>query len=55
MTVNKVLIGLAALLLLVSTSVFTVNQTEKAIKFRLGEIVKNDYEPGIHFKLPFIN
>jgi len=39
----------------VSTSVFTVNQTEKAIKFRLGEIVKNDYEPGIHFKLPFIN
>ncbi len=55
MTVNKVLLGLAALFLLVMTSVFTVNQTEKAIKFRLGEIVKNDYEPGIHFKLPFIN
>jgi membrane protease subunit HflC len=55
MTVNKVLLGLAALFLLLMTSVFTVNQTEKAIKFRLGEIVKNDYEPGIHFKLPFIN
>ncbi len=55
MTVNKVLLGLAALFLLMTTSVFTVNQTEKAIKFRLGEIVKNDYEPGIHFKLPFIN
>jgi len=35
--------------------VFTVNQTEKAIKFRLGEIVRDDYEPGLHFKWPFIN
>ena len=55
MTINKALLGLAALFVLVMMSVFTVNQTEKAIKFRLGEIVKNDYEPGIHFKLPFIN
>ena len=55
MTQNKLLIGLAALLLVGMMCVFTVNQTEKAIKFRLGEIVKNDYEPGLHFKLPFIN
>ena len=52
---NKLLVGLAALLLVGMMSVFTVNQTEKAIKFRLGEIVKDDYEPGLHFKLPFIN
>jgi len=55
MTTNKLLVGLAALLLVGMMCVFTVNQTEKAIKFRLGEIVKNDYEPGLHFKLPFIN
>jgi len=55
MTPNKILLGLAALLLVGMMSVFTVNQTEKAIKFQLGEIVKNDYEPGLHFKLPFIN
>ena len=55
MTQNKLLVGLAALLLVGMMCVFTVNQTEKAIKFRLGEIVKNDYEPGLHFKLPFIN
>lgn len=36
-------------------SVFTVTETERAIKFRLGEIVKFDYEPGLHFKIPFIN
>lgn len=35
--------------------VFTVTEKELAMKFRLGEIVKTDYEPGIHFKLPFVN
>jgi membrane protease subunit HflC len=55
MTLNKLLVGLAGLLLIGLMCVFTVNETEKAIKFRLGEIVKYDYEPGLHFKLPFIN
>ena len=55
MTQNKILVCLAGLLLLGVMSVFSVSQTEKAIKFRLGEIVKNDYEPGLHFKIPFIN
>lgn len=36
-------------------SVFTVAQTEKAIKFRLGEIVRTDFEPGLHFQVPLIN
>lgn len=52
---NKLLLSLGALLLLSLTCLFTVSETEKAIKFRLGEIVKDDYQPGIHFKLPFIN
>lgn len=55
MTQNKILVGLGALLLLLIMSVFTVSETERAIKFRLGEIVKFDYEPGLHFKIPFIN
>jgi membrane protease subunit HflC len=52
---NKILLGIAALLLIGMMSIFTVNETEKAIKFRLGEIVRSDYEPGLHFKIPFIN
>jgi membrane protease subunit HflC len=55
MTQNKILVGLAALLFIGMMCLFTVSETEKAIKFRLGEIVKNDYEPGLHFKWPFIN
>jgi modulator of FtsH protease HflC len=52
---NKILLGIAALLLIGMMSIFTVNETERAIKFRLGEIVKSDCEPGLHFKIPFIN
>ena len=37
------------------SSVFTVTETEYAIKFRLGKIVRSDYEPGLHTKVPFIN
>ncbi|MDD2759080.1 MAG: protease modulator HflC [Methylomonas sp.] len=44
-----------AILLLASMSVFHVNQHEKAILFRLGEIVTSDLKPGLHFKAPFIN
>lgn len=36
-------------------SLFVVKETEYAIKFRLGEVVRADYEPGLHFKTPFIN
>jgi membrane protease subunit HflC len=37
------------------SSMFEVNETEYAIKFQLGRIVRSDYEPGLHFKMPFIN
>lgn len=55
MTQNKILVGLGALLFIGMMCLFSVSETEKAIKFRLGEIVKNDYEPGLHFKWPIIN
>ncbi|MBU2569261.1 MAG: protease modulator HflC [Gammaproteobacteria bacterium] len=55
MTLNKLLIGVAAILFLGLMSIFTVSETEKAIKFKLGEIVKDDYESGIHFKWPIVN
>jgi len=36
-------------------SVFIVKETEYALKFRLGEVVRSDYQPGLHIKAPFIN
>lgn len=56
MVQSKIAIGVAAALLVLGMmSVFTVSETEKAIKFRFGEIVKSDYGPGLHFRIPVIN
>ena len=48
-------IVILALLIVGSFSVFTVHEREKAILFRLGEIMKTDFTPGLYFKLPFVN
>jgi membrane protease subunit HflC len=52
---NKFLVTLGALVVVISTSVFTVGETERVIKFQLGEIVGADFQPGLHFKIPFLN
>jgi membrane protease subunit HflC len=44
-----------ALLIVGSFSIFTVHEREKAILFRLGEIVKTDFTPGLYLKMPFVN
>lgn len=38
-----------------SDAVFVVRETERAILLRFGEIVEADLEPGLHFKLPWVN
>lgn len=37
------------------SSIFTVNQTEQALLVRLGEPVRVVTEPGLNFKVPFID
>jgi len=49
------LIVAVAVIIIAANSLFTVKETEYAIKFRLGEVVRSDYEPGLHVKMPFIN
>jgi len=36
-------------------SLFTVSETEYAIRFQLGKIVRVDYKPGLNVKWPFVN
>ena len=52
---NLVLVGLVLIATVVRMTVFTVDEREHVIKFRFGEIVKADYQPGLHFKIPFVN
>jgi membrane protease subunit HflC len=51
---NLALIVIVLVAIVVRMSVFTVDEREHAIKFQFREIVKADYEPGLHFKLPFV-
>lgn len=37
------------------SSVYMVNETERAIKLRFGEIIEDDIQPGIHIKVPMID
>lgn len=48
---------IAAVVILIGglMSIFVVDERELVLKFRLGEIVKSDYDAGIYLKIPFIN
>ena len=50
--VGIIIVGLG--LLVFGLTAFTVNERELTIKLQVGEVVRADYEPGIHFKIPII-
>ena len=49
------LILLAIALIIIWSSVFYVDERELAIKFKFGEIVAADYEPGLQWKFPIVH
>lgn len=51
-------IGMAAAalaLVAITMSLFYVDERELAVKFRFGEIMDSDFEPGLHIKIPIVN
>lgn len=52
---TAIIVVAAVVGLLAYGALFTVNERELAVKFRFGEIVGTDYEPGLHVKIPFVN
>ncbi len=54
---NLRLLGILAAIavVLVSLSAYTVDERERAILLKLGKIEKADIQPGLHWKLPFVN
>jgi len=51
---NIIFVGIIGLML-VSASAFTVKQTQYVVVQRLGEIVSVKKEPGLYFKMPFVD
>jgi len=53
---NRIILVVAVLVaILLSSSLYTVKETQVALKLRLGEIVAVEGEPGLKFKTPFVN
>jgi modulator of FtsH protease HflC len=53
---RNIVLGVLVLIVVIGAfSMYRVGQWEKALLFRLGEIVSTDIQPGLHFKIPFIN
>ena len=52
-----IVFGGVVILLIIAYNLFTftVDETQKAAVLRFGEIVKVVEDPGLHFKVPFIN
>ena len=51
---TMIFIGILAFIT-ISSAIFYIDEREKVLMLRLGQIERSDYEPGIHFKIPFIN
>jgi modulator of FtsH protease HflC len=49
------MIALGILALLTYMSAFVVEERDLVVKFKLGEIVKSDFQPGLYWIVPFIN
>jgi len=47
-------VALGLIVVIIGLSAFTVDETELAIKLQIGQVVKADYEPGLHFKWPVV-
>ncbi|MGD2139675.1 MAG: protease modulator HflC [Burkholderiales bacterium] len=53
-SITTLLIAIVVVLVLASMTLFTVDQRQQAIVFRLGEVVSIKTEPGLWWKLPMV-
>ncbi|QJD70309.1 protease modulator HflC [Marinobacterium sp. LSUCC0821] len=42
-------------LLVLSNSLYIIKEIERGVKLQFGEVVEADLQPGLHFKIPFVN
>ena len=49
-----ILLVVLAVIVMLSTSTFVVRAQETALRVQISRIIGKDYEPGLHFKVPFM-
>lgn len=52
---NPIVIAILALIVLIASSAYVVDQRQTAIVLRFGKIVDENIEPGLNFKIPFLD
>lgn len=55
MRVNILLVAAVIVAVLIRMSVFAVDEREHVIELQLQKIVSTSFEPGLHFKIPFVD
>jgi len=49
------LVLVLAVIIAISTSTFIVKEQELALRVQIQTIIGKNYQPGLHFKIPFID
>ena len=49
----KSVITLAVLLIIASSTLYVVSETQRGVKLRFGKLVEADIQPGLHIQIPF--
>ena len=51
---SALVVGLVALIVAWG-SLYVINERERAVQLRFGQLVKDDIQPGLHIKIPFVD
>ena len=54
-SMGTIVVGVVVALIILSLSLFIVDQRQNAMVFRLGEVVKVETKPGLYFKVPLLD
>ena len=49
----KSVMAFALILVVASSTLYVVSETERGVKLRFGRLIEADIQPGLHIKLPF--
>ncbi len=50
-----ILVIIAVIAVVGSSSLYTIKQSERGVLLKFGEVVKDDLQPGLHFKIPIVH
>ncbi len=50
-----IIIAIAVVALIARNSIYIINEMERGVLLKFGEVVNPNIQPGLHFKVPFVN